>query len=55
MRARTYQAFFALIFTAIIYFVISGILTRAVGMVEKKIDPKSRSIEQILEGIKVEE
>lgn len=55
VRARTYQAFFALIFTAVIYFVISGILTRVVGMVEKKIDPQSRSVEQILEGIKVEE
>lgn len=55
VRARTYQAFFALIFTAVIYFVISGILTRVVGMVEKKLDPQSRSVEQILEGIKVEE
>ena len=32
VRARTYQAFFALIFTAIIYFVISGALTRIVGI-----------------------
>ena len=40
---------------AVIYFVISGILTRVVGMVEKKLDPQSRSVEQILEGIKVEE
>jgi polar amino acid transport system substrate-binding protein len=54
VRARTYQAFFALIFTAIIYFVISAILTRIVGAVEKKIDPKKRSQEKILEGITVE-
>ena len=51
VRARTYQAFFALIFTAIIYFVISGALTRIVGMVEKKVDPKSRPKDKILEGI----
>ena len=55
VRARTYQAFFALIFTAIIYFVISGALTGIVGMVEKKIDPKRRSKDKILEGITVEE
>lgn len=51
VRARTYQAFFALIFTAIIYFVISGALTRIVGMIEKKVDPKSRPKDKILEGI----
>ena len=51
VRARTYQAFFALIFTAIIYFVMSGILTRIVEMVEKKIDPKRRPQDKILEGI----
>ena len=55
VRARTYQAFFALIFTAIIYFVISGALTRIVGIVEKKIDPKRRPKDKILEGITVEE
>lgn len=51
VRARTYQAFFALIFTAIIYFVISGALTRIVGMIEKKVDPKCRPKDKILEGI----
>ena len=55
VRARTYQAFFALIFTAIIYFLISGALTRIVGIVEKKIDPKRRPKDKILEGITVEE
>ena len=44
-----------LIFTAIIYFVISGALTRIVGIVEKKIDPKRRPKDKILEGITVEE
>ena len=55
VRARTYQAFFALIFTAVIYFALSGILTRVVRMVEKKINPKSRSVDKILDGIHVEE
>ena len=44
-----------MIFTAIIYFVISGALTRIVGIVEKKIDPKRRPKDKILEGISVEE
>jgi hypothetical protein len=39
---------------AIIYFLISGILTRIVGAVEKRIDPKKRSQEKILEGIEVD-
>lgn len=55
VRARTYQAFFALIFTAIIYFAISGALTRIVGIVERKIDPRRRSKDRILKEITVEE
>ncbi|MCQ2554532.1 MAG: ABC transporter substrate-binding protein/permease [Clostridia bacterium] len=55
VRSRTYQAFFALISTAIIYFLISGILTRLIRVLEKKIDPKRRSKDKILEGVVIEE
>ena len=52
VRSRTYEAFFPLIVTAIMYFVISAILTKVVTMVEHAIDPKRRKKEKILKGIK---
>lgn len=52
VRSRTYEAFFPLIVTAIMYFIISGILTKLVGIVEKAIDPRRRNKAKILRGIK---
>lgn len=52
VRSRTYEAFFPLIVTAIMYFVISAILTRIVTAVENSINPKRRKKEKILKGIK---
>lgn len=52
VRSRTYEAFFPLIVTAIMYFVISAILTRLVTLVEHAIDPKRRKKDKILKGIK---
>ena len=43
---------FPLIVTAIMYFVISAILTRLVTLVENAIDPKRRKKDKILKGIK---
>ena len=51
VRSRTYEAFFALILTAVVYFVIQGIMVRLVKMVQKKIDPRRRSDKKILAGI----
>ncbi|MCQ2604540.1 MAG: ABC transporter substrate-binding protein/permease [Spirochaetia bacterium] len=51
VRSRTYDAFFPLIFVAIMYFIMAGILTSIVRCVEKNIDPKRRSKEKILKGI----
>ena len=51
VRSRTYEAFFALILTAVIYFVISAILIRVVRAIQKRIDPRRRSDRKILEGI----
>ena len=52
VRSRTYEAFFPLIVTAIMYFVISAVLTRIVRLVESSVDPKRRKQEKILKGIK---
>ena len=51
VRSRTYEAFFALILTAVVYFVIQGIMVRIVRIIQKKIDPRRRSDKKILEGI----
>lgn len=42
IRSRTYEAFFPLIVTAVIYFVISWLLTLFLGRIEVRIDPKKR-------------
>ena len=52
VRSRTYQAFFSLIAVAIIYFILEGILIAVINRVQLSIDPKRRSKEKILSGIK---
>ena len=52
VRSRTYEAFFPLIVTAIMYFIISAVLTKLVTIVEHSIDPKRRKKDKILKGIK---
>jgi polar amino acid transport system substrate-binding protein len=42
IRSRTYEAFFPLITTAIIYFAIAWVLTRALTAIQKRIDPVRR-------------
>ncbi|MDE7192422.1 MAG: ABC transporter substrate-binding protein/permease, partial [Oscillospiraceae bacterium] len=42
IRSRTYEAFFPLIVTAIIYFAISWLLTVALSRIEIRLDPKRR-------------
>ncbi len=39
IRSRTYEAFFPLITTAVIYFIIAAIVTAAMSRVELKLDP----------------
>ena len=43
IRSRTYEAFFPLISTAIIYFILSGLLTALLRGIEIKLDPKHGS------------
>ncbi|MBO6092889.1 MAG: hypothetical protein J6P40_04565, partial [Oscillospiraceae bacterium] len=51
VRSRTYESFFPLIAVTVIYFLLAGILTRAVGWLIGNIDPKNRRPEQILKGV----
>ncbi len=55
VRSRTYEAFFPLIVTAIMYFAISAVLIKTVKLVEKAIDPKRRKKDKILKGIRISE
>jgi polar amino acid transport system substrate-binding protein len=43
IRSRTYEAFFPLIMTAIIYLIIIWILTRVLTMLQHRLDPKIRA------------
>lgn len=43
IRSRTYEAFFPLIATAIIYFILAGIITRILTFILKRMDPKLKS------------
>lgn len=42
IRSRTYEAFFPLIATALIYFIMAFLLTRTLKIIEKKLDPKRK-------------
>lgn len=49
IRSRTFEAFFPLILTAVLYFLLAWCLTLLLGLVERKIDPQRRRRE--LKGI----
>lgn len=51
IRSRTYEAFFPLITTAIIYFVVTYIFIVLLNILEKKIDPKRRK--RTLKGVDI--
>ncbi len=52
IRSRTYEAFFPLIATAAIYFLLAWLLTLLVRRIEFRIEPTHRSREKILKGVK---
>ena len=52
IRSNTYEAFFPLIATAVIYFLLSWILSVLLGVVKRRFEPKLRSEETILKGVK---
>ena len=49
IRSRTYEAFFPLLSTALIYFFLAYFMTAALGFIEVKIDPKRRK--RIIKGV----
>lgn len=49
IRSRTYEAFFPLISTAIIYFLVTYIFIVLLNILEKKIDPKHRK--RVVKGV----
>ena len=51
IRSRTYEAFFPLIVTAVIYFLLSYGLSSLLGLVEVRIDPKHRP--RALKGVEI--
>jgi len=52
IRSRTFDAFFPLVVTAMIYFLFALLLTAIVNRIEIKIDPENRSKKKILKGVK---
>ncbi len=53
IRSRTYEAFFPLIATAIIYFVLSGLLTSVIKRLQFNLDSRSRDNRRTLKGVKL--
>ena len=52
IRSNTYEAFFPLIATAVIYFLLTWMLSALLGLVKRHFEPKRRSAEMILKGVK---
>ena len=52
VRSRTFEPFFPLIAVTVIYFILSGLLTKITDILTRKIDPKQRTQEEILKGVK---
>ena len=52
IRSNTYEAFFPLIATAVIYFLLTWTLAALLKLVKRRFEPKRRSQEDILNGVK---
>ena len=52
IRSNTYEAFFPLIATAVIYFLLTCILASLLKLLKLRFEPKRRSEEDILKGVK---
>lgn len=51
IRSSTYEAFFPLISTAVIYFALTCLISTLIGMVKLKFEPKRRKKSTILKGV----
>ena len=52
VRSRTYEAFFPLIAVTVIYFILEGLLGCLVSRLQLRTNPKKRTPESILKGVK---
>ena len=52
IRSNTYEAFFPLIATAVIYFLLTWALSLLLNLIKLRFEPKRRSAETILKGVK---
>ena len=52
IRSRTFEAFFPLLVVAAVYFILADILSRLARRIEIHADPKRRTKEKILKGVK---
>ena len=55
VRSRTYDAFFPLIAITVIYFGLEALFGFAVSRIRVSIDPRKRSRERILKGVKTDD
>ena len=55
VRSRTYEAFFPLIAVTVIYFLLEGLVGFLAGRVELLINPKRRTRDHILKGVKTDD
>lgn len=51
VRSRTFEPFFSLIAVAVLYFVLAGLMNTFTRYLQKKLDPESRSEDDILKGV----
>ncbi|MCR5576561.1 MAG: transporter substrate-binding domain-containing protein [Oscillospiraceae bacterium] len=54
VRSRTYEAFFPLIAVTVIYFLLEGAIGVLIRLIERRCDPKRRSPETILKGVRTD-
>lgn len=55
IRGNTYEAFFPLITTAVIYFLLTWGIAFFIGSIRLKVDTKKRTKQQILKGVKTDD
>ena len=53
IRARTYDAFVPIIAVAVIYLLLSRLLLKVTDKFAQRLDPKRRTREKILDGVKL--
>ena len=52
IRARTYDAFMPLIAISVLYLILSWLLARAADVLLVKLDPRRRTADEILRGVR---